>query len=333
MSHKWHKALALGAGAVVVLSMAGITSVSAHPSKAPAKAAGSFVFSDWEFPSALNPAQDTSAVGQANYNLIMPQGAVPFTLPDGRVLPGMLTGTPKHSKNGLTYTMFLRKGMKWSNGQPIVNKDVLFDWNVSSNPNTGPSCSSTCDNIKSIQLKGKYEIIWHMKHVYAAAWPNAWPGILPHSWGRLGSKSQLAACLRSEAGCNSIATKIALDVSFNYFNKSFVTAGPYQVSSFTNGSSITYTANKNYTSAAPGGKPKIKNVTFLFYTSIPAMIAGASRHDTDITQDYTLSSLPLLRGHFHTLVGAGINPEVLIFNTFNRKPTLIRAPAVYPILA
>jgi peptide/nickel transport system substrate-binding protein len=46
----------------------------------------------------------------------------------GQLIPGLATGLPQISKDGLTYTFTLRKGLKYSNGQPVKASD--FEYSV-----------------------------------------------------------------------------------------------------------------------------------------------------------------------------------------------------------
>lgn len=60
--------------------------------------------------------------------------------PDGsKVVPGIAKGW-QVSPDGKSYTFFLRKGMKWSDGQPFTSADIVFWWNrVENNPKINPS--------------------------------------------------------------------------------------------------------------------------------------------------------------------------------------------------
>ena len=60
--------------------------------------------------------------------------------PDGsKVIPGIAKGW-QVSPDGKSYTFFLRKGMKWSDGQPFTSADIVFWWNrVENNPKINPS--------------------------------------------------------------------------------------------------------------------------------------------------------------------------------------------------
>src|SRR4029077_19714133 len=78
------------------------------------------------FPDYLDPALSHTGEGwTAMYDTYIPlltyahaNGAA-----GGKVIPGLATGMPKVSGDGKTYTLTLRKGLKYSNGEPVVASD------------------------------------------------------------------------------------------------------------------------------------------------------------------------------------------------------------------
>lgn len=50
----------------------------------------------------------------------------PYT---GEIVPG-LAESYTVSPDNLTYTVTLRKGLKWSDGKPITSADVVYTWNT-----------------------------------------------------------------------------------------------------------------------------------------------------------------------------------------------------------
>jgi peptide/nickel transport system substrate-binding protein len=276
----------------------------AHRNAAPR---GTIIYSDWQFPDTLNPYEAGLAVDTQTNNLVMPVGRALYYDQKGQLVAGFLQKVPTLknggiSKDGKTITLYVKPGLKWSNGDPITADDAKFAWQVAMQPAIS-ICTGTCDNIKSITTKGKYEIIWHMKQVYSPAIPNAWVGgFLDHKWSKLGGTPEAAAAIMSAK-------------TFTYEDSSYVTAGPYRVSNFVTNSRIELTPNNNYN--GPGGKPKVAKYIFLYYPDKTTMIAGAARHETDLTQDYTLADLPALLGHrgdFTTRYVSALSPEHLELN-------------------
>lgn len=320
MHQFWNRPLRTAAGALIALGIIvpGALTASAHQAvkSHAARPTGTIVFSDNQFPDTLNPFEEGLAVDIEQSDMTLPSGAGPYYGPTGHLLPGFLTKVPSLknggiSKNGKTITVFLRKGLKWSNGQPITSKDIKFAWALGMNTNLG-TCSGTCDHIKSIALPNKYEAIFHMKDVYAPAIPNAFPGFMPSGWSKLSYTSLTPTGVEA-------AAKTLSDVNFTYEDSSYVTAGPYKVSQFVTNNRITFVPNMKYN--AIGGPPHLARAIFLFYSSVDTEIAGAVKHETDITTDYTLSQLPQLLAHkkqFTTQEVSTLSPEHLEYNTYNK---------------
>lgn len=313
MYKRWFKPLNVIIGMLMVLGMFAASAVSVRAGsahKAAAAPTGQIVYSDWEFPDTFNPFEAGLATDYEEMYLTMPSGQSLYYGAKGNLLPGFLQRVPTTknggvSKNGKTIKLFVRKGLRWSNGQPITAADAKFAWQIAMDPNIA-SCTGTCDNIGSITVKGKYELIWHMKKVYSAAIPNAWTGFIPHSWSKLGGNAHKAAVVES-------------DKVFTYENSSYVTAGPYQISQFSPSNRVVLTPNKYY--HAMGGRPRVAKYIFAFYSDKNTMIAAAARRETDQTQDYTLSDLPVLGKHrsaFTTKYVSALSPEHIELNMLDK---------------
>jgi peptide/nickel transport system substrate-binding protein len=104
-------------------SSAGGTSSSSASAGTPVEG-GNLVFANPQDAQSL----DESTVFDNNSIWIMEQITQPlFTVTNNGkgVMPWLATGYTE-SKNGLTYTISLRKGVKFSNGTPMTSKDVQF---------------------------------------------------------------------------------------------------------------------------------------------------------------------------------------------------------------
>ncbi len=78
------------------------------------------------FPDSLDPALSHTLEGwTASYDTYIPllTYAHESGQASGRVIPGLAAALPKVSSDGKTYELTLRKGLKYSNGEPVVASD------------------------------------------------------------------------------------------------------------------------------------------------------------------------------------------------------------------
>jgi ABC-type transport system substrate-binding protein len=337
MSHSWRKPINFIAGLVVVAGMGafgtGVVSASSAHVR-PALGKGTIIYSDYEKAPTLNPKQYNGvATAEQEFN-IMPFGWEYYYDQNAKLQPGMFTKVPKPTNGGKTWTLTLRSGIKWSNGLAMTNKDLLFGWHVEMNSITGPACLGACDDIASMTLKGSTTVVIHLKTVSAVFLQQDLPDLMPYGWKGLGGNQ--SACLGAVSGCNSVASTIWNNKGFNYESKSDVTAGPYQVSSFSNGSlnDTVFTPNPRWKASWLGAKgvTPLSKLEYLQFGSQADMIAGAATGATDATTDYTVLSLPALRAadnhhQYKILTHASFDPENLFFNDYNKTVNIDGGPS------
>ena len=81
--------------------------------------------------------------------------------------PGIgLASSISPSENGKVWTVKLREGLKWSDGEPITNDDVLFTVNLIKNPAVNSIYDSNLANVK-VNEGESGEIIFSLPSVYA----------------------------------------------------------------------------------------------------------------------------------------------------------------------
>jgi peptide/nickel transport system substrate-binding protein len=283
---------------------------------------GTIKYSDWEFPATLNVLQTTETVSQET-EAGMYDGLFLYNH-SGNLIPDVATNIPttankEITNGGKTITVHIKKGLRWSNGQPLTSADVKFSWEVDNNKATGPYCLGFgCDQIAKIDTPDKYTVVFHFKSVFAPAVDSAIEGInlIPIKWA--GASGGWASGDVAGAAAKMEAT------TFNFENDTYPTNGPFQVASFTLNDRIILKPMKYYQTLACGAK--IAQPLFVFYSSKPGMIAAAAAKQTDITQDYTPADLVTLLQHknvFTTYNAAGLEWEHFEFNvdpTYNGKP-------------
>ena len=78
-------------------------------------------------PKTFNPWASTDATSSTLGGMMF-SGLVNTDAYSGDVVP-YLAKEVKLAPDKMTYTVTLRKGLKWSDGQPLTSKDVVFTWN------------------------------------------------------------------------------------------------------------------------------------------------------------------------------------------------------------
>jgi peptide/nickel transport system substrate-binding protein len=127
----------LAIGAAVLLAACGSSSGSGSSSSSgnsagAGKVGGTATLAMISYPDYLDPALSYTNDGWEVLTQTYP-GLLVFQHkigPEGaKVVPGLATAMPKISKDGKTYTFFMRKGLKFSNGKPLMASD--FKWSIS----------------------------------------------------------------------------------------------------------------------------------------------------------------------------------------------------------
>ncbi|KRK89948.1 ABC transporter periplasmic protein [Lentilactobacillus sunkii DSM 19904] len=96
--------------------------------------------------TTVDPSK-TTAVGTFNVLNNVDEGLVRLGK-DSKVEPGIAKNWTV-SKDGKTYTYNLRKGAKWSNGDPVTAQDFVYSWQRTLNPKTASQYGYLFSGIKN----------------------------------------------------------------------------------------------------------------------------------------------------------------------------------------
>ncbi|MEK7650082.1 MAG: ABC transporter substrate-binding protein [Patescibacteria group bacterium] len=83
------------------------------------------------------------------------------------------------SEDGLTYTFWLREGLRWHDGETLTTKDIAFTVDLAKNPAIRSHRLAHWEGVDT-EIKNDREIVFRLKRPYAPFLGNTTMGILPH---------------------------------------------------------------------------------------------------------------------------------------------------------
>jgi peptide/nickel transport system substrate-binding protein len=108
--------------------------------------------------------------------------------PQGNLHPGLVTEIPTVQNGGIssdlkTWTFHLRKGLKWSDGQPLDARDVDYTWRAWTNPKYGANSTVGFNLITGADVSSdNLSITFHLKQAFSpfvAIWADGGNALLP----------------------------------------------------------------------------------------------------------------------------------------------------------
>ncbi|MDO8575008.1 MAG: ABC transporter substrate-binding protein, partial [bacterium] len=180
------------------------------------------------------------------------------------------------SKDGKTYTVKLKDGVIWHDGEPFSSEDVTFTINAVQNSEYASPLRNSWQGIKAEAID-KSTVVLTLKTPYTAFTPNlALLGILPkHIW----------------------KTVMPQNFPLAEFNLKPIGTGPYKFAKLQKDSlgriiSVNLSANENYFS----GTPLIKNIILRFYLSEEEAVSAFNRKEVDGLMLQTAQNKNQIRG-------------------------------------
>ncbi|GHG48671.1 ABC transporter substrate-binding protein [Streptomyces griseocarneus] len=150
-----------------------------------------------------------------------------------KLRPALAAELPKVTDDGRTYTFTLRRGVKFSDGEPFTAKDVVFTYRTILDEKTNNAAKGELDAIDKVTAEGDDTVVFALKYPYA---PFAERTVLPIVPEHV-AKGQ--------------------DVNTGSFNTAPVGTGPYVLTGWSKGEKLTFKANPGYW----GGEPEVKKLT------------------------------------------------------------------------
>ena len=254
--------------AAAVLGVAGCSKIgtSTAPGGAvPGTVPGVLRYDNIEEPSNMNPLLRAEAASSDVDMFVM--GFFYNYDSDMHVIPELATDVPSRqnggiSKDGLTITYHLRKGVKWQDGAPFTARDVIFTWHAIMNPKNNVESRNGYDQITSIDAVGDYEVKVHLKKIYGPALATffAFGGLVPVLPAHLLEKDNASG-----------------DLNHVPFNTHPVGTGPFKFVQWLHGDRIELEANPNYWR----GAPKLKRIIYRIVADDNTILVQLKTHETD----------------------------------------------------
>jgi peptide/nickel transport system substrate-binding protein len=179
----------------------------------------------------LNPQEHTTTLPQNISDLI--HDTLLYQTPDNKLEPRLATKY-EVSKDGLTYTLHLRKGVKFTDGTPFDAKALKLTFDRALDPKMRVPLRFAITHIKEVTIADDYTIRIQLKYPFAAF------------------AAHLSLTLCSPISPAAIE-KYGEDVRQNP-----VGAGPYILKEWVKGDRIVLVRNENYY----GKKPTVERLTF-----------------------------------------------------------------------
>ncbi|MBV9647428.1 MAG: peptide ABC transporter substrate-binding protein [Candidatus Eremiobacteraeota bacterium] len=253
-------------------------------------------------PNTLNPILST----QQTETVIETFAFDPLiaTDPDGKDVPVLAAIVPTLenggiSKDGLTITYHLRRGVVWHDGAPFTSRDVKFTFDAIMNPNTAVTTRHGYDVVNRVETPDAYTVVFRLKRPFAPAVHT----FFAHSDAPY---MILPAHLLSEYH----------DLNRIPFNGAPIGTGPFKFVRWLRGDRIEYERNDRYFL----GRPKLRSVVIHFIADENTIVNEMRAHELDWFFQATPRSYAQLRGVpgviNHLVPFNGV--DYIIFNT--RRP-------------
>jgi peptide/nickel transport system substrate-binding protein len=186
------------------------------------------------------------------------------------------------SADGLTITYHLRKGVLWHDGVPLTADDAVFTWHdVIMNPANNVVTRTGYDQVASMDAPDAHTVVVHLKRPYAPATATFFaPSLAPMP---VLPKHLLAGMH---------------DINHAAYDNLPVGTGPFIVTKYRPGLSVTLMANPHYWR----GPPKLKQIDYMIVSDSNTRAVMMRTGEADIYSDAQMNQLPTLAAIPHTVL-------------------------------
>ena len=201
---------------------------------------------------------------------------------NGEYIPDLATEVPTQrnggiSADGKTITVHLRNGARWSDGAPLTARDWLFTYHAVMNPRNNTKLRYLWDDIASVRIPDDRTIVIRLRQPNAsflgvlAMGGSAYPPLPEHLLGNLP------------------------EINRAPFNNAPISSGPFVMTAWNHGSSLTFAPNPYYFR----GKPKLKQIVWKVIPDNNTLFSQLQTHEIDVyptVNEQAISRLDAIRG-------------------------------------
>jgi peptide/nickel transport system substrate-binding protein len=206
-----------------------------------------------------------------------------YTAGDQTPTPGLAESWDPPKTDGVTWTFHIRKGMSWSDGQPITAKDPAFTYNLMmTNTDAATANGSYTANFASVTATDDYTLVVKTKKPYSTMLSLDIPVVPEHVWSKVKNVGEFTNEDTSQP---------------------VVGSGPFLLAGYEEGQFVKLKANPTYWR----GAPKIGELDLVSYTNTDAAVQALRKGDVDVVYGLTASQFDALKGQPNITLSDGHN--------------------------
>ncbi|MEO0094554.1 MAG: TonB family protein [candidate division WOR-3 bacterium] len=216
---------------------------------------GTLVIGTTDIPSVISPLQP-SVLGSNDILELLFMKLHRIDPHTGKMKPE-LASSWEFSEDLTSITYYLRKDIKWWDGEPVTAEDVIYTYEKMQDPKSNYPFIASLKYIKKAELVDKYTIKFTFTQVYAN--------------------------LLTDSDIMPVPKHIYEKFSAEFGKTKIVGNGPYKVKEWIPNAGLTLTANENYYR----GRPPLDEIVIKFYNNVETMIADFEQGNIDIALNLT----------------------------------------------
>jgi peptide/nickel transport system substrate-binding protein len=258
-------------------------------------AGGSLVYSRQLEVVTLNPREIKNGNGDIFADEMLYNGIVRND-PNGtdKVVPGLAESWDV-SKDGLTYTFHMRKGLKYSDGSPLTAEDVAWNLEQFADPEVNISLAGVAAGMESAKATDENTVVVKLEHPVAAFLYNL--AIFPAF----------------------IVDKEKLEQEGPAFWKHPVGTGPFKLKEFQSGSHITFEKNPYFFEK---GKPYLQTMRWNFVPNSNTRVLALKSGEAQIADGIPFAQVESLQGESNLAIQEVELPQAVILIANNKVKAL-----------